>query len=120
MTVVLPNSVARRQSGIVMRGSVPWVPIWCANCGKPGGMVPQATATFAFYLCVPCSEKHGNIEGTVMVPDEVFWAKANEIIAAEYGRPLTELEMVKEADDPSSVISKLIRESEDIKLNHQP
>lgn len=82
---VLPDSRARETKGIVYRLGVPWIPIFCASCGKPGGMVPEDSG-HAFYLCdSPCAEKWGGMAGTMAVPDEVFWAR----VADELGRAPT-------------------------------
>ena len=55
-----------------------WIPIFCANCGKEGGKVPEENMTFAFWLCTYCYETYGAIAATMIVPDEVFWAKIEE------------------------------------------
>lgn len=82
MVDTLPDSRANRATGVVSGvfrpaprfGRLNWVPIFCANCGAEGGLVPEAHTTFAFWLCNYCWESHGEIAGTMAVPDEVFWA----------------------------------------------
>src|ERR1700730_2452272 len=82
---LIPSSVCREKRDIVMQGSVPWIPLYCANCGKAdGGMVTQETldalGNYAFYLCDPCSEKCGDIPGHHKIPMEVYWQKVAEAI----------------------------------------
>lgn len=72
---VLPDSRAQRTVGAQQIGMAWWVPIYCANCGAKGGMVPEDNCTFAFWLCNNCWETHGAIAGTMAVPDELFWAR---------------------------------------------
>jgi hypothetical protein len=55
-----------------------WQPIYCANCGHPGGRVPEENMTFAFWLCNNCYETHGAIAATMAVPDEIFWRELQE------------------------------------------
>jgi hypothetical protein len=86
-----------------------WAPIFCANCGAPGGYVPEENMTFAFYLCNSCGEKWAPLVGTMAVPDEVFWQKVKEAQMEKYGRLLTAEEIVRALEDGESVISKLAR-----------
>jgi hypothetical protein len=108
-TELLPDSRPRVQRGTVFRGGVPWTPIYCANCGADGGLVPEENMTFAFYLCDPCFEKHGAIAGTMAVPDQVFWKKVHEAMLEKYGRILTPLELEKVVAAGESPLAKLIR-----------
>jgi hypothetical protein len=88
-----------------------WAPIFCANCGAPGGYVPEENCTFAFYLCNPCAEKWSPLAGTMAVPDEIFWAKVREAQIEKYGRELTEEEIHLAMMDESSIFAKLAREA---------
>lgn len=107
---VLPDSRARTTRGIVFRNGEPWIPIFCANCGADGGHVPEASKTFAFYICVPCGEKWAPLAGTMLVPDEVFWAKVKEEQIERYGRELTGDEVAEALKDPQHVLSKLAKD----------
>jgi hypothetical protein len=99
---ILPDSRPRDTRGVVYRLGVAWIPIYCANCGKPGGKVPQDSG-HAFYLCdSPCGEQWGRVAGTMAVPDEVFFAR----VAAEMGRAPE----LGDLADPDSVLTKLARE----------
>ena len=83
---VLPNSRLREakestriRAGFKEGGSyMNWVPIFCANCGKSGGFVPEDHSQFAFWLCDNCVDKFGPIAATMQVPDEVFWEKVKQ------------------------------------------
>lgn len=107
---MLPTSVARELRGRVMRRGVPWVPIFCANCGCDGGFVPEAACDFAFYLCEPCAEKWSPLAGTMLVPDEVFWRKLNDAQLERYGRHLSVPELLNQLANPESMISKLAKD----------
>jgi hypothetical protein len=77
MKDILPDCRPKVQQKVTRLGSLNWVPIYCANCGSDGGLVPEET-NFAFYLCIPCSEKWDPPPGTWLVPDEVFWQRVAE------------------------------------------
>lgn len=87
-----------------------WVPIFCANCGADGGLVPQENMTFAFYLCNPCFETYGTIAGTYAMPDEVFWAKLQEAQLERHGRLLSNTELVAALADESDPVSRLAKD----------
>jgi hypothetical protein len=88
------------------------VPIFCANCGKPGGMCPEENMTFLFYQCEPCARTYGNIAGTMLMPDEVFWADVQAAQTEKYGRPLTAEETTASLANPMSLESALARDRE--------
>jgi hypothetical protein len=95
--------------GVKMMGSVAWVPIYCVNCGADGGRVPEENMTDVFYLCDPCFEVHGKIAGTMVMRDEVFFARVRDEQLAKYGRDLTPFEQAVQLTDPDSFLSKLAR-----------
>lgn len=78
---ILPDSRARVVRGSVRSPHGNLVPVHCANCGKPWGMVNEKDMTFAFALCTPCSEVFGDDAHFYSEPDEVFWARAAEAMA---------------------------------------
>jgi hypothetical protein len=45
-------------------------PVFCANCGKYGGLVTKEWISWVFYLCEPCARSHGNIPNPE-IPDEI-------------------------------------------------
>jgi hypothetical protein len=113
---VLPSSRAKESKGVVRATlsrtpSMNWVPIFCANCGKSGGFVPEENCSFACYLCDPCAEVHGEAFGHLMVPDEVFWSRVAEEQLNRYRRILTPEEFQVLAESTWGAMSKLLRES---------
>ena len=78
MTDVLPDSRPRETKAAKLFHRTWWRPIFCANCGASGGLVPEENMTFAFYLCQPCADTWGDIAHTYMEPDAVFWQRVNE------------------------------------------
>ena len=75
MPEILPDCRTREPTGAVSgRGDwSSWIPIFCANCGREGGKVPEVNMSFAFWLCESCYEAHGAIAATMVIPDEIFW-----------------------------------------------
>lgn len=113
---ILPNSIPRNPKidWNLSRSGAHWFFIFCASCGADGGRVLESNIPnreeFAFYLCDSCAEKHGEVPGTMMVPDEVFFQKATEMQFEKYGRVLTAEEIAIELQDGSSFISKFTKE----------
>lgn len=108
---ILPDSRARVSRGIVSVRGTNYVPIYCANCGAPGGGVPEKHMTFCFYLCTSCCEKHGSVAGTMAVPEEVFWEKVKQAQLEEFGHLLSSEEVIRAVDDSNSTFAKLVREA---------
>lgn len=107
---VLPDSRCREVRGVVRHvkhGNL--IPIYCANCGKPWGLVPEHHVTFAFALCDDCEEL-GGIAGLYKEPDSVFWERVQNAMAEEKVTTAQEIEV--KLEDPSSVFSKLALEWE--------
>lgn len=115
---ILPDS--RMPTVVTARGAVNsklgwWQPIYCANCGKPGGFVPEENMTYAFYLCDdPCATQYGEIASTMCIPDDVFYAKVAELQTEKYGRMLSPVEMVSELDNPDSSLSRMAQQRSSI------
>jgi hypothetical protein len=107
---ILPESRTRDRKGGVQTANGWYLPIYCANCGKRWGMVPEKHITFAFALCDSCHETHGTPAHFHMEPDQVFWKRVQEAMLDEKIDSLTEQEMKQRADDPSSKIGKLLKE----------
>lgn len=113
MIEILPDSRARAGRGSVpsqILGGVSWVPIYCANCGDPGGMVPEENTTFAFWLCTPCFETHGEIAGMMAQPDSVFYEKVKQEQIEKYGRELAPHELQGVVDSGLTPLAALIKE----------
>jgi hypothetical protein len=102
MPDLLPDSRMKTPSAGVNRGRAgTWLPVFCANCGADGGLVPEENMTFCFYLCNTCAETHGQIAGMMLMPDEVFFAKVAEAQLERHGHYLTAEEWARlSATDP--------------------
>ena len=108
--ILLPDTRLRNTKNVVRGAGMNWVPIFCANCGADGGLVPEENCNFAFYLCNPCAEKFGDIEGTYIEPDAVFWQRVKEEQLAKYGRELTSAELVEVLKDENHPLTKLCKD----------
>lgn len=107
---VLPDSRCLAPKGLIRSKMGAWVPIFCASCGKEGGMVPEENMTFVFWLCRPCGEKCGDIAGMMMMPDEVFWEKVKQEQLAVYDRLLTDRELMSIVEEGTTSLATLIKE----------
>jgi hypothetical protein len=108
---VLPDSRAKTARGVISVKGTSYVPIYCANCGAPGGGVPAEHMTFAFYLCNGCCEKWGHVAGTYVEPDAVFFEKVKQAQLEEHGHLLNSEELAKVLSDPTTKLSKLVRDA---------
>lgn len=72
-------------------------------------MVPQENTTFAFWQCDECHKKYPQLEGTVAIPDEIFWQLVREEQRERYGRELSAEETIASLSDPNSLESLLAR-----------
>jgi hypothetical protein len=107
---ILPDSRARSAVGWVASPMGGHVPIYCANCGVAGGMVPEENMTFAFWLCKPCFATHGEITNTMVMPDEVFWEEVKHAQLEKHGHTLNAEETRLALADPESLESRLARD----------
>ena len=97
----------RRQFSQTMLGIS--VPVFCANCGVHGGEAP-ADSTFLFYLCTKCAETYGQIAGTMLMPDEVFFEKVKQEQLEAHRRFLTEAELITIVEADASPLATLLKE----------
>jgi hypothetical protein len=113
---ILPDSRAKRPTGIVRSAQGNLVPIFCANCGKKWGLVPEKHITFAFALCDQCEEKDiAVLAHFYKEPDSVFWdriAEAEKEERAKEAWPETPEAFLKALSDPQSAVAKLARDWE--------
>jgi hypothetical protein len=107
---ILPDCRAVDTKGRVFTLGGVWIPVYCANCGVDGGMVPEENMTFVFYLCQKCAETHGPIAGMMMMPDEVFFEKLKQEQIASYGKYLTEQELLAIVEAGDSPLATLIND----------
>lgn len=107
---LLPDSRARETRGRVFTAGGVMIPVYCANCGTDGGLVPEHGMTFVFYLCTPCAKTHGPIAGMMMMPDEVFFERLKQEQLASFGRYLTEQELTAVVEADASPLATLLNE----------
>ena len=108
---LLPDCRTQHAPAGVNRGVLgTWLPVFCANCGADGGLVPEEATTFCFYLCNTCAETHGQIANVYLMPDEVFFAKVAEAQLERYGRYLTPDECAQVAEDASHPLWTVLRD----------
>ena len=107
---ILPDSRSATTKGAVASVHGYWVPIFCANCGCDGGIVPEENMNFVFYLCDPCGEKYGVIADTYMEPDAMFWQKVHEAQIEKYGRVLLPHELAVAVEEAHSPLATLARD----------
>lgn len=116
MADILPESRMRRRIGAIHGPDGELIPIFCANCGKSCGRVPEKYITFTFALCDPCSEKHGDPAHFMKEPDYVFWERVHAAQLEDnkkrlgVERPSTAEEIRVQLDDSTSLMSKLAEE----------
>jgi len=116
---LLPNSIAQRnEKTVVWANGMKWLPIFCANCGVQHGQVLETdwerVKNFAFCLCDACAQKWSPLVDTMMAPDEAFWRKFHAVQMDEFGRELTEAELVEALKDDNHVIAKLCKDRHDL------
>ncbi len=116
---ILPNCIAmRNEKTVVWSNGLTLLQIFCANCGQEGGKVIQTdwdrVKNFAFYLCDPCAVKWAPLTNAALVPDEVFWSTVQEAQMDEFGRELTEPELIEALKDDHHILSKLCKDRYDL------
>jgi hypothetical protein len=109
----LPDSRTREVKGSIRSPYGNLIPVYCAQCGKEHGLVPEQHLTFAFCLCDPCAEKMGPIAHFYKEPDEVFWERINNAMQEEQRKTrqaMTPQSLALKLEDPSSIFAKLAEE----------
>lgn len=89
---IYPECRTKQTRNVIRHGNMNWVPLYCANCGGDGGIVPEEGCDFAFYLCMDCAETMGPIDGVYMEPDHVWWEK----MCQEQDNPLALEKLIKD------------------------
>ena len=120
MTIdILPDSRTRvivTPKGSKFGNGLWWQPIYCMNCGKPGGMVPEGTPVS--YLCDdPCAQKWGKAANEAFMPDEVFYRLVADACQDAFGRQLELSEVELQLQDPESLVSTLARSRKSLTPN---
>lgn len=110
---ILPDSRLRIPKNVVRgKWGLNWAPIFCASCGKDGGLVPEdhLNCNFVCYLCDPCAEKMGDFTGLYVEPDAVFWEKVKQAQLEKEKRELTGAEVAEALKDSTHYLSKLVKD----------
>jgi hypothetical protein len=59
---ILPDARTRRPLNEQRHAQLGWMePVFCSNCGRPGGLISRDWAAHVFYLCDSCEETHGHL-----------------------------------------------------------
>ena len=113
---ILPDSRLRTSKGSFRMKGVNRIPVFCANCGRPWGTVPEGL-TYAFILCQTCADTYGDVAGLYKEPDDVFRQRCQDFVDEQAHRnrleadPLAFMkELAKQLEDPSSGMSKLAKD----------
>lgn len=113
MKDILPDCrlhVDHTPRGMIQGPGGMWLPVFCGNCGADGGMCPEQNMTFLFYLCKKCAETYGEIAGTMLMPDEVFFEKLKQEQMAAFGHYLNQQEIAAVVEEDASPLAKLFKE----------
>jgi hypothetical protein len=108
--LILPDSRQTSPTGLVQTSQGWMQPIFCASCGTSGGLVPEESTTFAFWLCNSCYARHGELTNLMVMPDEVFWEEVKQAQQDKYHRIPSATEVVNALSDPESLESLLARD----------
>jgi hypothetical protein len=101
---ILPDSRPRERRGAIRTPQGTFVPVYCANCGKPYGMVPESHITHVFALCDHgCAGKYGDAAHAYVDPDAVYRDLACAEAIEKYGRPLTPAEVARELESGTPI-----------------
>jgi hypothetical protein len=110
-SLILPDSRLKSPKSRKMHMGISWVPVFCANCGAPGGYVPEENCNFAFYLCDDrCAPMWAELAGTMVEPDAVFWEKVRQAQIEKFGRVLDVPQIVEALKDPQHPLTKLCKD----------
>jgi hypothetical protein len=108
---ILPNSRAKESKNILLIDGINYVPVYCANCGKQQGMVPENHISHVFALCDRgCAGKYGDLAHSYVDPDEIFRRQATEEQLTKFGRLLTAEEVTLELEKRESLLAALAKD----------
>lgn len=108
--LILPDSRARETKGRIFTAAGAMIPFYCANCHRECGTCPEENMTFLFYLCNRCEDQHGELAGTMRLPDEVFWEKLKHEQMAHFGYYPTQEELQKVLAEDASPLATLLKQ----------
>lgn len=99
---------------IIWPNGIKLIPVFCANCGDPGGHILESDRdtieNWAFYMCEPCAIKWQPMMGCYVEPDVAFWAKVRAVQMEQFGRELSMEEVAEALKNGDHVLSQLARE----------
>lgn len=109
---ILPDSRPRDRRGAVhVLGKGTFVPVYCANCGRQYGMVPEKMITHVFALCDgKCSTVWGHVAHGWTDPDAKVRTDLAEAMRTDYGRLLTQVELYEALDHPKQSLAAVARD----------
>jgi len=93
---------------VVQVNGVNHVPVFCMNCGTPGGLVPEQGIYFVGWMCDSCQEKYPLPPGTCAFPDHEY----NQRVAGEWAKlgPDPVAKAVELLKDDRSTLSRLAKD----------
>lgn len=91
---------------MVKIGRVNHVPIFCMNCGAPGGLVPEQGIYFVGWMCDDCQEKNPLPTGTYALPDHEY----NQRVAEEWAKAGSLERVIEELKNEGSTLAKLAKD----------
>jgi hypothetical protein len=95
---------------MIRTAGVNYVPIFCMNCGRPGGLVSERGVNFVGWMCDACQEKYPLLPGTYAVPDTAFQRQVEAEMVEKHGRILTAQEITEALKDERSSLARLAKD----------
>lgn len=109
--VLLPDSRTLRPTKGRYQLGAWWIPVYCANCGKECGLVPEKYTTSTFFLCdLRCSEEWGGEARQAASPDAAWHQRVVDEQLELCGRLLTPSEFIAALGDVNHPLTRLIRD----------
>lgn len=109
-SIVLPDSRAKVLRGVKFINGVEHEPCFCANCHVLGGHVPVEYTTFAYWVCNKCESKWALQAGEMAMPDQVWWERVKQEQLEEFGRTLSDVELLKLIEEDATPLASLIKQ----------
>lgn len=107
---ILPDSRTRERRIVAGPNGENYTPIYCINCGRPQGMVPEKLITHVTALCDEgCAGKYGDLADTYRDPDEVFRENLGEALGP-LARVVTLDQLEAMLNEPSPALAALARD----------
>jgi hypothetical protein len=111
---ILPNCILKDEKADpkLSGNGMEYLYLFCPSCGADGGRVLKTDVphNFAFYQCDDCAAKYGDIAGTYVEPDAVFWAKMHQEQLVKYGHILDEYELSEVMKHGDNSVARLAKD----------